>query len=551
LLKLLLVVTMLAGWGGETAGQEPAPQEMSSTSSPFTLKVERNEVPVRVIVRDAQGRPVRNLTKNDFLILDNGKPQVITGFSTEGGARPASAPASGAAKPAPAAKPPASQVANRFVAFLFDDLVADFEGLSRGSTAASKYLQTSLKPDDRVAVFTSSGIGNLAFTSDRIKLQKALSDLRPHPYFATTGNECPPLSDYEAYQIARLNDSLVLQAVTGRVIECLCHGNASMCGDAQAEARAAAEKRWSTVENEAVDSLRSLEKLARTISVLPGQRTIVFVSPGFISGSQLHMISDIVDLAIHAGVVVNTLDPRGLYTVDPQSASDTERLDTEAVLGELADGTGGVYFHNNNNLDRGFQEAGGLPEFSYVLVFSPNPLKLDGKYHHLTVRLTAQARQGGFTLQTRRGYAAPRSSPDSAQAKREEFYNVLYSRDELNPTLIRIGTSFFKTGPAEAQVTIVAHLDPQVLNLRTENGLHVGEVTFLSVLFDNNGNFVQGLEKQFILHLRDATLAKLRSAGIAVSDQFKVPPGTYMVREIVKDQGGVLSSANDTFEIPY
>jgi hypothetical protein len=74
LVKYMLMIAVVAcALDLEAGGQEP--REMSTTNAPFTLKVERNEVPVRVVVRDREGRPVRNLTKDDFRILDNGKPR--------------------------------------------------------------------------------------------------------------------------------------------------------------------------------------------------------------------------------------------------------------------------------------------------------------------------------------------------------------------------------------------------------------------------------------------------------------------------------------------
>jgi VWFA-related protein len=495
---------------------------------------------------------------------------VITGFSTEGGALSSAAPSAGAVQPA--AKPSApAQIANRFVAFYIDDLVMGFDAISRSRTAALNYLKASLKPTDRVGIYTSSGQGNLDFTPDRAKLQAALARLQPNGFLKKGAiRECPDLSDYEAYQIDELHDRDALAVATQKVIDCECGGDARICQNAASLAQFAARRVWSQAESQARYSLRGLQNLVRRLSVLPGQRVILFVSPGFLSESQLQMISEIVDRAVRAGVVVNSLDPRGLYTVIPggdathpgqalpaQLEGMMVQMQTAAiqadsgVLAEMADGTGGVYFHTNNDLEAGFREAGGLAEFSYVLVFSPNPLKLNGKYHHLTVRLAAPARARGLTLQARRGYFAPRSAPNSAQAEKDELYNSLYSRDELNSSLLRLATRFYKSSPTEAHVTIVAHLDSKLLTFRSENGRHTDDVTFVTVLFDSDGNFVQGLEKQLIMNLRDATLEKMRSTGISISDDFpQVPPGTYLVREIVKDQGGMLSSANDTLEIP-
>jgi hypothetical protein len=319
-----------------------------------------------------------------------------------------------------------------------------------------------------------------------------------------------------------------------------------------------------------VYSLRGLRELVRRLSVLPGQRTIVFVSQGFISESQLQMVSEIIDAAVRAGVVVNALDPRGLYTMIPGSdpsqpgpgfppalwgilaqIQSAAALEDAGVLAEVADGTGGVFFHNNNDLDAGFRAAGGLAEFSYVLVFSPSDLKTNGKYHHLAVRLVGDARASGLIIQARRGYFAPRRAPNSPQAEQGELADAIYSRDEVNSSRIRIGTSFFKFSPTEARVTIVAHLDPQGLRFRTESGRHVDDVTFVTVIFDSNGNPVEGMKKSVKMHLRDATFEKLRAAGISASNDFKVAPGTYLVREVVRDASGLISTMNDTLEIPY
>ena len=67
------------------------------------------------------------------------------------------------------------------------------------------------------------------------------------------------------------------------------------------------------------------------------------------------------------------------------------------VMAELADGTGGVYFHNSNDLQDGFRRLAAAPEFLYLLDFSPKSFKLNGTYHQLKVvvhphGLTVQAR---------------------------------------------------------------------------------------------------------------------------------------------------------------
>jgi VWFA-related protein len=71
-------------------------------------------------------------------------------------------------------------------------------------------------------------------------------------------------------------------------------------------------------------------------------------------------------------------------------------------MADFAYGTGGTFFHNNNDLEIGLRRTADPPEFVYVLGFSPQ--RLDGKFHKLKVKvnqsekLTVQARQGYYAL---------------------------------------------------------------------------------------------------------------------------------------------------------
>jgi VWFA-related protein len=536
---------------------------MSSTEAPFTLKVERNEVPVRVVVRDREGHAVRNLTKDEFQILDDGKPQAITQFSVEGGA-PATSGAD--VKPGTEAKPtPAAKIADRFVALYFDDLVMDFESIVHSRDAASKYLQTALQPSDRVALVTSSGQGNVDFTADRDKLQEGLSRLRMVGIYGHSGVDCPDLSDYEAYLIDEAHDPEALGIAMWKAARCGGIGDAEMV-------KSMARMRWETSQTQARASLRGLYDLVRRLSVLPGQRSIVFVSKGFFTRTQHSVISEIIDRALRAGVIVSGYDSRGLYAVVPGGTGDaTQRgpgvppelesrlfamqlaaaqMDTD-VLAELADGTGGIFFHNSNDFEGGFRTVGGLAEYSYVLVFSPCDLKPNGKFHRLKVSLTGQGKDSNLKLQARRGYFATITLGGAAEKEEEELADAVFSRADLNSSRLQVGTRFFKSSPTEAQVTVVAHLDAQELTFRAESDRHAADLTFVTVIFDNDGNFVQGFRKSLAMHLLDPTLAKVRAAGLSVPCEFKLAPGTYLVREVVRDSGGTISTLNNTVEIPY
>ena len=116
---------------------------------------------------------------------------------------------------------------------------------------------------------------------------------------------------------------------------------------------------------------------------------------------------------------------------------------TEAnnVLAELADGTGGTFFHNDNDLRHGLNLLAARPEYVYVLGFSPQKLKYDGAYHGLKVTVKNST---NLTIQVRRGYWAPNHAVDSAEQAREEIRETVFSRDEIREIPVDLQTEFFK-----------------------------------------------------------------------------------------------------------
>lgn len=569
-LLLILLLASLTGLGTfEFAGQTTSSQA-GAQNPEFKLRVERNLVPVRVIVRDSQGRPVRNLTKDDFRVLDNGKPQIITQFSTEGENATAYAPTPAPSLPGIQATPknPPS-VADRFVALYFDDMTMKFDEIVRTRDAAERYLKSSMNPNDRVGLFTSSGQGNLDFTADRDKLHDALFHLQPRS-ITNRGTECPDLSQYEAYLITEQHDVNATQIATAKVIQCQCGGNAAICPDPQDFAESAALSDWHEAENQLLYSLRELEQLVNRLAIMPGQRSIVFISPGFLDTTQLQMVNDTIDRAVRAGVVVNTLDSRGLWADVPggdatrpttlgdpalmgqlteiQLTGDEVQSD---VLAEVADGTGGLFFHNNNDFDAGFREVGALSQFSYLLTFSPETLMLNGKFHRIKIQVVGSARASGLSVQARRGYFAPKGASSADAEVKQELQDAAFSRDEINGLPVEVETSFSTTSPVESHLVVLTRLDPKSLHFLKQDNRNLDDISFLTIVFDSNGNYVNGTEKTVELRLLDATLHKLLATGMAIRTSFKVSPGTYLVREVVRDSSGLMTSLNQTVDIPF
>jgi VWFA-related protein len=417
----------------------PVKAEITSDKTPTappTIKVAVNLVPVRVVVRDSQGRAVGNLRQEDFQLFDNRRPQVITRFSVERSGDQAVAEqkaASPESQETPAAnKKPAAPMAERYVAYLFDDVHFNAAQLTQVRDAANRHL-AALHPADRAGIFTTSSQITLDFTDDQAKLHETLLRIQPRPLASSGGKECPDIDPYMAYLIWSKKDEDALGVATEDALVCAYGSDARRAGRAAAAmARATAQQQVAASDLQSQAVLRAFRNTLLKLVATPGQHIVVLVSPGFVTPGQEQDFTQLIDRALRANIIISTLDARGLYNPDTsisdvrpgvdvaiskiQYRRESAAASTE-VLASLAEGTGGNFFHNNNDMDEGFTRAVASPEYSYLLGFSPQDLKLDGRFHDLNVTLKSPEK---LTVQARKGYYAPKPArPPEVQPRIE------------------------------------------------------------------------------------------------------------------------------------
>jgi len=578
-LFLALVAAANCAAAQAPAGQHADDKEVvtEEVQAPFELQVQRNVVLVRVIVRDSNGRPIPGLRKEDFRLFDNGKPQEIDQFAVESsGATPAVTPqALGKEETVAGSKGASSEATPRnYQALYFDDVHMDFEDIAHVRDAGDRYLAATLAPANRVGIFTSSGQITLDFTDDRNLLHDTLFKLVPRPIYSRKPNACPDIAEYQAHMIVDQNDPDAMAIATNEYDHCVCDsliGPAKKFCEDQAPQIVLQESMKIVNSQEAQDEvvLRGLEQVVRRAAVLPGQRSVIFLSSGFLFFHLEALISQITNRALRSKVIVSTLDARGLYVLIPGGAAadptvviptsgalsgrkvqiirDGYSLGEDLLYGLAAD-TGGPFFHNSNDFDLGFRQVGTISEVSYTLAFTPLNLKPDGQFHKLTVSLVNPK---GYTLQARRGYFAPKASENAAARASEEIVDAAFSQDQLRDLPINVSTQFYKINESDFRLAVVTHLDLSAVHFEKEQDRNLNDLTFVTVLFDRNGKYVVGTEKRVLFRLRDASLAKLAQSGISLKMEFDVKPGTYMVRDIVREsRGGRLSGLTRTVELP-
>jgi VWFA-related protein len=571
------VLSLLLLPGALAMAQQAAPQsqpasEMETKEAPAKFLSRVNLVPVTVVVRDRNGHAVGNLTKEDFRLLDNGKLQVISRFSVEKPGAPVVLEKEAVdLEPQPETKPPEAGaaaasptvLADHFVAYLFDDVHAKFEDIARARDAAARVIATSMQPADRAAIYTTSGRIVLEFTNDKAKLQDTLARLRPAPVTGGLGHglDCPDISYYMADRIVNLNDPQAIQVALINYQAC------SMNPYANADQMTMfAERALHDGEHETRLAASVLVQVVRRMAAMPGQRNIVLASPGFlVPFADQPDITEAINRAIRANVVISTLDVRGLWTPPEFDVSrptpaggpqvltlvslylNQEAQAQEFVMEDLAHATGGDWFHANNDLGDGFRRLAAAPEFIYVLAFTPENLKSDGKFHKLQVTLREPK---GVTLQVRKGYYAPRRETDAMDQAKQDIEDAVFSREVIKDIPLAVHTQYFRSGDVDANLSVVAQLDIKSLPYRKEEGRNHDILTIVSALFDLNGNYVAGEQKLLTLRLKDETLEKRLDSGIKIKTSFNVKAGGYVVRVVVRDsEGHMMASENTAVEI--
>jgi VWFA-related protein len=572
------------------------PDEIRVSAHAYTppqvrLTVESRLVQLEVVVRDAHGHAVGGLKQGDFEILDEGKPRTIAAFSVEALA-PAAGPASAPAAPAgsttaPATSPPAtppSPAPPRSTLLFFDDLHAPMSDLQRVAIAARQFIKDGMGPGGRAAVYAASQGLTLDFTADTDALTAAIGKLRPHPRISENGiQSCPRMTPYQAYLIDNNLDYSAFNAALQEMSYCVnadpnerVNRGSAPAGPTgmdpnSAAVRSQAKATWEQARTDSLNSFAAIDNALAALSRAPGTRVLLMVSTGFLSGMLEAELDRTIDRAIHTGIVIDALDAKGLWVELPGRPLDEPHTDLgfplqtfafevqnivsrndalNAVMAETASATGGLFFHNSNDLLGGFSQLAAVPETAYLLAFRPDAEGAVGKFRKLKVQLTERK---GYYIQARPGYFAPGKAPAAAAGTQTELSPLdrqVLGSDVLTEIPIQVDGRLRKSEKGEQEVSLAIHVDVSPLKFAQRGGRHVQKLICIGALLDTDGNVVAAKEGVVDFALRNETLPRLLAAGLSASLALTAPPGSYRVRVVVQDADGKMASLNQSMEIP-
>ncbi len=563
-----LVLTLFAS-AVRLASQNISDDEIRWGSRPYSppsanaIHVQTNIVQVPVVVRDSKGKAVAGLKQSDFTLTDEGHPVKIASFTVENySTAPFAVPQAPQIVDASLPPIPISAPVNppppppRYIALFFDDFSTRVPDLVMARKAAESFVKTSLQPGDRIGIFTTSTSVSLNFTDNVPKLLATLAQLLSHRKLASGTLSACQMNPYQAYLIMQFflehSDALDLAGM-------------EHCGDVH-DRISFATNLLGQAEQNAQETMGIISDVVRYLGRMPGQRMLVLASSGFLTQTLAEKQDKLIDQALDANVVINSLDAKGLVADIPNYDEDGQPMKLkdkwQAIydqlksqnrevqndpLALLAEGTGGKFYHNRNDLDVGLKQMATAPDVSYVLTFSPGDLKRNGASHSLKVKL---ADSHGVTITARRGYIAPGPGLTPSEKKKGQLDSAVTSTNIQTTLLTKLTTDVGRSVAGDPTLKVAIHVDANKLPYRTQGDRKVERLIFITALFDEQNHFLTGVQGVMDLRLKSETMTSISAQGLDAKLSVQAAPGNYRLRQVVQEVGnGRITTINRNITI--
>jgi VWFA-related protein len=539
------------------------------------VRVYTELVQTDVMVFDKQGKFVNNLTRDNFELRIDGKPRPIEAFEliTAGSDEESQLAAARGANTVNL-KRPVPLDRGRIVFFYVDDFHMAPSDFSLARKAISNFIEKEMGQNDQAAITSATGqIGFLQqLTNDRAVLRAALQRLNPRNY-SVRDFDRPPMSEYQALLIER-QDRDVLDFFVSETIR----NNPGLNRETAAaivRGRARAIEAQGAVFNS--HTLTGLEKLVRTANKLPGRKVVFFLSGGFLienrQGDAISKLRDVTNAAAKSGVVIYSIDARGLVTGLPDAASDVafdpsgrlaisqhgELSATQDGMHALAADTGGKAVFNTNDLSRGFAPAIQETSAYYLLAWKPDAeAQKQKRFRSLEVRLlnrsdlTVRVRKGFYdvdpepTVATAKAAATASPSPSTktAPAKLRESIAAPYPERSLP---ILLSADYYDVAGKGPTLATSIHIPGEFLVFGPQpDGKTQAIVDVSGVYYDDKGTAKGSFLERIIV-----TENTKPQRDITFTYPQKLAPGLHQVRTAVRDdKSGRVGSAHAWIDIP-
>jgi VWFA-related protein len=515
------------------------------------IRINVNLVQVDATVTDSKGKAVTDLKAEDFQILQDGKPQVITNFSyinvkppasdTPGGATRTMAKGTVPGPPGPPTRLKMDKV-RRTVALVVDDLGLSFSSIAYVRSALKKFVDQEMQPGDLVAIIrTGAGIGALQqFTADKRQLYAAIDRVKFNAIGRVGVSSFDPLGSDQGDAAMNQERASIMSAGTLGAI------------------------------NYVVSGLREL----------PGRKSVMLFSENLklfnADGMDQRVMDEVrrlTDAANRASVVIYSIDPRGLQYTGITAADDTKGMNAQQIsevasnrsadvfssqdgMVLLANQTGGLFMQNTNDIAGAIHKVMLDSEGYYLIGYHPEASTFDAKtgqpkYHRVQVKVL----RAGLHVRSRNGFlgTSDRQVVTAPRTPQQQIAHALTSPFDSGSLNIRLTGLFSYAPKLGSYLNAMLYIDAKDLKFEDEpDDWHKAVLDIAAVTFGDNGQAVDNTGRTYTLRLKgEAYQAALKTGFVYTMHHAVKKPGAYQMRVALRDDGSSqLGSASQFVEVP-
>jgi VWFA-related protein len=566
---------------------QPSPQEPEDV-----VRISTSLVQTDVVVTDKNDQIIPDLTLNDFKITENGKRQELKFVQfVNSEAAPhleGNVTVAGQTIDPEVARNLSAKDLRRVFAFVVDDLTIPFEDVATVRQMLTDFVDNRMREGDLVAIVrVVGGAGMLQqFTTDKRILRRAIDRISPQLHNFSAFNNLPPAEALNRQRLQAAED----EGVTSFPAEAISNANSNL--DASEEGI--------TRGFRALTTLSVAGDVTNNMKVLPGRKSLVLISGGLpLSESNLNQVSVggapvpimetraylgnvtyllrlLVDRAGRAGVVINTMDIRGLKAsrgvsrfTDPGNEAtshfgsgssvgqgrlpnmgtfDNLGLDTltgHQGLQALADSTGGVSVVNSSNFREGIDKILARSSY-YILAYTPSE-PFDNKYHKLEIKVS---RPGAKTY-AREGYFATPDSARGPQTREDAIVKATMSPLAKRDVDIagRLQYRFLPENLAEVDIGLLINANNLGFKQGPDNK-YQSTFDVVGFVINSMGKSMGGFSQTVTANLSPEDHERALAMGLSYTAHAQLPPGSYQLRVVVREsETGRLGSMSQYLEV--
>jgi VWFA-related protein len=539
------------------------------------VKVKSNLVNIDVIVKDKKGKYIADLKPEDFTITENGVAQKIEFFDAPVVRMETRKPRETVAEAPTTPAPPANATRN-YIALVLDSQNTDFTNMKPVRDGAIKYVREQITDADAVAILSvTNGLQMLQpFTDDKSRLIASLEKLGS-----------PDAKSFDqrdiAENISHLREFLnkaSSQPITGTTGA----SEAARVLIARHVLQQFIRLRTALSLQQARPVLAALGAIAEGLRSIPGKKTLVLFSQGFVTPAVLDwQVQSTIDIANRANVAIYIIDSAGLRAGAPASGSlvpasplagvsgitnqeqriravggetvfDNVRQEGQSreydILYRISGDTGGKFLKGNNDIGQGLERINQEIQARYTLAYRSTNQTFDGTFRKVKI----EVRRPDVQIMSRSGYYAIPPEEIVLLSPADKKLLAGLAAAEANPSLpLFVSLSPFRTREGLYTVPLAIEVPPAAVKFERKGDNHSMQLEVLGVLKATPERMLSRLGGNFDVNLSANDYKQILNNNIFYRQDLQLTPGDYTIDLIVRDkQSGKIAGRRQHFVLP-